>query len=383
MPTKIAIVTPTFPPYRGGIGTLAELDAHQLAALGYDVHVFTPRIAGAGERSARSYVVHELPVAARYGNAALVPGVVRTLRQYPLVLLNYPFFGAAEILELAKRFGAATKMALIYHMDVVGRGWLKRFFGWHTRHWLPRILAAADRVLVTSYDYARGSDIAPFLGRETARFRELAPSANTTRFAPGAKLPALLARYGLHGEERVVLFVGGLDKAHYFKGIPILLKALATRDLAEARCLIVGDGNLRPEYERLAKELGLGRRVIFTGAVSDAELPDHFRLADVFAFPSIDKSEAFGIAALEALASGVPVVASDLAGVRTIVRHGETGYCVPPQSVSAFALRLADLLGDDSARQRFGTAARQMVLDEYSDAVRQKKLGHIVAELLK
>jgi len=382
MPEKIAIVTPTFPPYRGGIGKLAELDARQLAGAGFDVTVLRPEPRQPAPEPPAPYAVRGLKPRGRFGNAAFVPGVRSALKEFPLVFLHYPFFGAAEVLWLARKFGGRAKLALVYHMDVVGRGPLGAFFRWHTRFCMPRILRSADRVIVTSFDYFRNSNAAPLLRRNESFFRELTPSVDAARFSPGGKPPALLARYGLDASDRIVVFVGGLDRAHYFKGIPALLRALTVRDLAGAKAVIVGGGDLRPEYEKLAAELGLSGRVVFAGPVSDAELPDHYRLGDVFAFPSIDRSEAFGVAALEALSSGLPVVASDLPGVRTIVRHGETGYRVRPGSVSGLADGLARLLNDPVLRQRLGENARRVAVEEYSDAVRARKLRQIAAELL-
>lgn len=328
------------------------------------------------------YVVHRLPAAYRYGNAALVPQIRRLASEYPLVIQHYPFFGGAEFAVSGRRSERRSKLLLFYHMDVVGRGLVGFIARWHRRLFQPRLLDMADRIAVTSFDYLRHSDIAPVFSRYHERFRELAPSVDTARFSPGAKPERVLGRFGLNAGDRIVLFVGGLDQAHYFKGIPVFLRALATKGLSDVKAIIVGEGGLRPEYERQALSLNLGRRVFFAGGVSDGDLPDYYRTADVFVFPSIDKSEAFGVAALEALASGVPVVASDLPGVRTIVRHGETGYCCRPGSVSSFAARLEDLTHDDIARQRFGTAARRMVEEEYSDAVRMKRLRQIVGALL-
>jgi len=381
MPQKIAIITPTFPPYRGGMGKLAELDAKQLAELGHEVHVYRPEPRQPAAAPAQPFAVHDLRPWFRFGNAALVPDVRRVLRQYPLVFLHYPFFGAAEIVAWCRRSAPGTKLVIVYHMDVVGRGLLGAFFRWHTRWCLPRILRTADRVIVTSFDYLNSSNAEPLRKRQV-KFRELAPSVDSARFAPDGKPTRLLSRYGLKADDRVVLFVGGLDRAHYFKGIPSLLQALMIKELAGARAVIVGDGDLRPEYEKLAAKLGPAGRVVFAGGVSDEDLPDHYRLADVFAFPSVDRSEAFGVAALEALASGVPVVASDLPGVRTIVRQGETGFRAPPGSVSGLAAGLVRVLNDDILRRRLGAAARQMVTAEYSDEVRRKRLQQIVTEVL-
>ncbi len=379
MAAKIAIVSPTFPPYRGGMGKVAEMDARQLAGLGYEVRVYAP--SGAAAPAGAAYAVHGLRSRLRTGNAALVPEVKRLRREYPLVMLHYPFFGGAEPLAFCGR--GPGKLAIVYHMDVIGRGWLRAAFALHTRWVMPRIMRSADRIIVTSFDYLRSSNLAPLFGRREGLFRELPPSVDTEIFSPGGKPPRLLDRYGLDLADRIVVFTGGLDRAHYFKGVPLLFEALATRRLAGVKAVLVGDGDLRPEFEARAAGLGLSGRVVFAGSVSEADLPDHYRLGDVFAFPSTDRSEAFGIAALEALATGLPVAASDLPGVRTIVREGETGFLTPPGGVSGLAARLADLLGDDALRQRLGTNARRLAVEEYAEPVRARRLGRVAAELLK
>lgn len=378
---KIAIVTPAFLPYRGGMCVVAQQDAEQLAALGHKVDVFVP---GEGQPYGKGgYGVRGLHSWFKFGNAAWVPWVGRACRGYDIVVLHYPFFGGAEPLAWSKFRGRIGKLVIYYHMDVVGKGPLSVAFRLHGRLVRPNIIRTADRLLVTSFDYARSSAIEDIATSEPSRLRELPPAVDTDRFSPGPKPGRLLERYGLDGSKSVVLFVGGLDKAHYFKGVDILIRALSMDCLKGTQALLVGEGDLRPEYERLVEELGLAGRVKFAGAVSDEELPDHYRLADIFAFPSIDRSEAFGIAALEAMATGVPVVASDLIGVRTIVRDGETGFLVRPGSVSALVARLADILQDDRRRAELGEAGRNMAVDEYSYPRRTEKWGRIVEEIIK
>ena len=102
----------------------------------------------------------------------------------------------------------------------------------------------------------------------------------------------------------------------------------------------MGNGNLRVEYERLAKELDLGEHVIFACSVSEEDLPKYYNLADLFVLSSIDSSEAFGLVILEAMASGVPVIASNLPGVRTLVKEGVTGYLAKAGDSEDLALKI-------------------------------------------
>jgi glycosyltransferase involved in cell wall biosynthesis len=282
---------------------------------------------------------------------------------------------------LAQCCGAHGKLVVYYHMDAIGSGWLRPFISLHSRLMMPRIIRSADRVLVTTMDYAEKGNLSRLVETRPGLFRELKLTVDIDRFAPGPRDAGLSSRLGLSSSDRVVLFVGGLDRAHYFKGLSKLLLAMTVPELERARLIVVGSGDLMPQYEAEAERLGLRGRAVFAGKVADGELPDYYRLADVLAFPSTDKSEAFGIAALEALSSGVPVVASDLAGVRTIVRDGETGLRVPAGSASALALAVSRLLEDDELRRKTGESARQMVVREYSDSARMEGWSLVLEEL--
>lgn len=380
MPKSAAIITSTYPPYRGGMGKVAETDATQLAALGFDVTVYAP---GATPGRRGDVLVRRLAAPLRRGNGAFVPGAAAAPGRHDLTVLHYPFFGGAEPLAAWRRLGGGRggKLVLTYHMDVAGTGALKPFIAAHSRLVMPSIVRLADRVLVTSFDYARSSLVGPLFAAAPERFRELPPAVDVRRFSPSAKSAVLLARYRIAPASRVVVFVGGLDRPHYFKGVPHLLAALATSLLDGVVAVIVGDGDLRPSFETLARELGIAGRVVFAGAVPEDELADHYRLGDVFAFPSVDRSEAFGIAALEALSCGVPAVASDLPGVRTVVRDGVTGLLTPPGSASALARRLSELLSDENACRAMGQAGRRMALAEYSEERRAERWKGILSEL--
>jgi glycosyltransferase involved in cell wall biosynthesis len=383
---RIAIVTSTFPPYRGGMGRVAETDARQLATLGHDVTVLTPQ-RGAASPSATAglpYRVQHLPVWLRLpnvSNGVFVPTAALALGRYDLVVLHYPFYGAAEPLWMAKMLGRRGKLLITYHMDALGAGWLKPFMAAHSRYVMPRIITSADLVAVTTEDYASHGNLKHVMGTHPMLFRELRLAVDVERFSPGQRDADFMARYGLEMDDRLVLFLGGLDRPHYFKGLANLLLAMTTPGLAKAKMLIIGSGELRPDYEDQAEKLGLRGRVVFAGNVSDEELPDHLRLGSVLAFPSVDKSEAFGIAALEAMACGVPVVSSNLAGVRTIVREGETGRRVPAGSASALGLALADVLADEPRRRAMGEAARQMAVREYSEAARLEAWRGLLEEV--
>ena len=131
---KIAIVTPTFPPYAGGIGNVALFNARQLVRLGHQVTVFTPSYQKLKEEVTDIKIVRVKPLV-KHGNAAFVPALSWLLSGFDIIHLHYPFFGGAEVIWLHQRKfkKREAKIILHYHMDVVGEGVIKWLFGSFTK----------------------------------------------------------------------------------------------------------------------------------------------------------------------------------------------------------------------------------------------------------
>jgi phosphatidylinositol alpha-1,6-mannosyltransferase len=159
-------------------------------------------------------------------------------------------------------------------------------------------------------------------------------SIDLERFRPGPKNTALLERYGLAGKT-VLMTLGRLSstesyKGKIYKGIDEVLELLPklTEEIVDVVYLVVGDGSDRRRLEQKAKSLGLNKHVVFTGYVPEREKVDHYCLADAFVMPA--RGEGFGIVYLEAMACGVPVVASKVDASREVVCDGELGTLVDP-----------------------------------------------------
>lgn len=166
---------------------------------------------------------------------------------------------------------------------------------------------------------------------------------------------------GLEGR-RVLLFVGRLDS---LKGLELLVQAVSMMDdLTDVELVIVGgDPDRRAETIRLktlASQLGVGAHVRFTGPVPHERLPFYYNSAEVLVMPSY--YESFGLAALEAMACGTPVVAARVGGLASLVEDGETGYLVPWHCPEPFSRRLEVLLTHRNLRDTMGRAARQKAL---------------------
>ncbi len=147
------------------------------------------------------------------------------------------------------------------------------------------------------------------------------------------------------------------------KNTQALIRAMeqVARTVPRARLHIIGDGPERGRLQALSERLGLADRITFFGPVDDTTLKNAYRQADLFCLPS--RQEGFGIAFLEAMAAGLPVVAGSVAAVPELVDHGRTGMLVPPNDTEQLATALIHLLTRPELRRRMGAAGRRKAAD--------------------
>lgn len=177
-------------------------------------------------------------------------------------------------------------------------------------------------------------------------------------FTPNWDKEELKAQFGIEG--KVVLYVSRMS---YRKGPHVLLNAFS--EIEDATLVMVGSGELLPFLRAQAKFLGIEDRVKFLGYVNSKMLPKIFGMADVFVLPSIT-AEAFGIVILEAMASGLPVVATNVGGIPEIIRESESGLLVSPGNELELRNAIEKLLLDDNLREWFGNNGREAVEEKYS-----------------
>lgn len=300
------------PPDTGGIGRVASLEVASLAERGHDAHLV-------------SLTTH---AGFRIGNVGTIHAIEHFVREADIVHLHYPFYGVAGMLARLRREGVIKHLVMTLHMDATAPGWRDLAANIHRRFFQPRILASADALLVSSRDYAEHASY-----REVAsRAVELPFGVDEALFSPGAPDRA---KFHLPEDAFVVLFVGGMDKAHEFKGVPVLLDAIAT--VPDAHLLLVGEGDRRSTYEKHAERIGVTDRCHFAGKLDQQSLITAYRSSNVLALTSTSGAEAFGLVLLEAQSCGIPVIASDLPGVRTVVDPEKTGFLVPPGNAAALA----------------------------------------------
>jgi len=152
-----------------------------------------------------------------------------------------------------------------------------------------------------------------------------------------------------------ILFVGRMEKR---KGLKYLIQAfeIVKREMPNTRLIVVGPGDRRI-YEQMVRKAGL-EDVVFTGYVTNDELPPYYHLADVFCSPATGE-ESFGIILLEAMAASKPVVASSISGYKSVMTDGVEGLMAPPKNVPALADALIRVLKDEPLRRQFSIRGRE------------------------
>jgi D-inositol-3-phosphate glycosyltransferase len=227
------------------------------------------------------------------------------------------------------------------------------------------VLHTADRIIAATP--AEQAQLRWLYRADPAKISVVPPGVDTSHFYPIPRDEAREAA-GLPKGERTILFVGRIEP---LKGVDTLIKAatrLRLRDISAAHPvnLVIVGGN--PEaagedtdaemarLQDLTRQLCMDRMVVFLGKRDQDRLPYYYSAAEVVVMPS--HYESFGMVALEAMACGTPVVASQVGGLAFLVRDGETGFVVPDRDPDALADRLSLLLGDAALRRKMGEQAQ-------------------------
>ena len=223
-----------------------------------------------------------------------------------------------------------------------------------------RLVRTLDRV-VAGTDYEQRL-LRQIYGVPPTNIEVIPLGVDPERFHPGSRIEAREA-LGIEVTDDVVLAVGRIEP---LKGLDILIRAAAqVTEHSRLRLIVAGgDEAAHAEFERLiaiAEEVGIRDQLSFIGAIDHDELPTYYRAADVVVMPSF--SESFGLVAVEAMASGIPVVVSRVGGLASTVADGRTGYLIPWRCPEPFAEKIELLLRNDPLRDALGAAGVERMRD--------------------
>jgi glycosyltransferase involved in cell wall biosynthesis/LmbE family N-acetylglucosaminyl deacetylase len=354
----VAIIAPYFSPKVGGVESYAERLARAVqAAPDLDVLVVTTN--AAGRRTVRDEV-RGLPVVrlapwltlSNTPMSPLWPVQLRRLldrHRVDLVSVHSPVPYLADVTVAVA--GRRRPVVLTYHSGslVKGRRGVDTLLRGYERYVLPRVFARADALVAVS-------DTS--LAARVPGARMIPPGVDTDVFTPGAAPTA----------PPTVLYVGRIERSSAWKGIAVLLRAFAgiAQRLPSARLELAGGGDAVGGFRREAAELGIADRVRFLGVLSGSDLVDAYRRASVVALPSLTEAESFGMALVEAMSCGRPVVGSRVGGIPGVVTDGYDGLLVPPGDPVALSTACLTVLTDGDLAARLGRAGRRTAVSRFA-----------------
>jgi glycosyltransferase involved in cell wall biosynthesis len=396
---RILVVTSSYPLYPGdSTAPFVESIVRSVAKLGHDVHVLVPEQRGwkwpAVERRVRYHRFRYSPARSwtPWGFSASLAGGTR---------IKAPLFALAPVVlasavRSARSLLAGGEFDLVHVHWVVPNGPIGALAVRGGTLPLVVSLHGSDVALaershavgrIAKWSFARCAAVtapsAELLGRARALGApdrlELVPyGADAVAVAP-AEAHAVRERLGFAPEDIVVAGIGRLIR---LKGFEHLVDAHA-RAIAEEprlRLVLVGDGDLRSELEARARALGVADSVILAGAVERRVVPAYLEAADLVAVPSVHHDgyvDGLPNVALEALAAGKPLVATNVGGLPELVRPGENGLLVEERDAEALARAILELARDPELRARLGAAGQAEIREERS----WRKVGERFVEI--
>jgi glycosyltransferase involved in cell wall biosynthesis len=379
---RIAHLTATFPPYPGGAGNTAFRFAREQAERGHHVEVFTASAPGTAPDPG-AVEVHRINPVFAIGNAPLIPSLAR-VEGFDVVHLHYPFIFGAELTLLGRLARRRRRQALLLHYKnrLVGKGPRGALFEAYEHTVAPALIRAADRVCVLSVDHAQSISYLRRTGeRSSEKLVEMPNGVDTELFSPGPDASGLRERLGIGADAVVAAFVATLDLAHHFKRVDVAIDGLARLGDERVHIVVAGGGELLDGFRDRAKAAGVGDRVHFLGAVPHAELPDVLRASDLFLLTT-EPPESFGIVLIEAMACGLPAIATDYPGVRAVV-DPETGVLVERGNPDAVAAALRELVRTGPERRaEVGAAGRAKAEREWSWPSLLERMDRAYAEAI-
>ena len=344
MALGVVHVTAHYPPFLGGLEKVVEALATYRSARGLDVAVLTSRdrvSSGAGpDRTGRVRRLRSWEVA----HTAIIPGLPAELFRLPRRSVIHLHVAQAYVPEAV--YATHLLRGLPYvahlHLDVGPSGPAGVLLRAYKPLVLGSVLRASARVVVFTTE--QRTVVAAKYRIDPAQIEVIPNGVEETFYYSGRRLVGAKPR---------LLYVGRLSVQ---KNLPLLLRALA--GISERfETTLVGDGELEADLRNLAADLEL-RNVRFHGRADGAELRDLYRNADIFVLPS--EREGMPLVLLEALAMGLPVVATDIPGSRDVIVHGVNGVLVPPDDATALREALLGVATDVNGYRRMSEASRRL-----------------------
>jgi N-acetyl-alpha-D-glucosaminyl L-malate synthase BshA len=388
---KICIVTTMFPKYKGDYyGSFVFDEAKELVEKGFEIHVVTQHNTGIPYEEVMDGIqIHRFPWLEPKKFRAIVhfKGLKDNLR-----LLTYIISLFFNLIRIIRKY----KIDVIHAHSAIPTGLvgvivakLTRLNSFITAHGMDINNFEVNSIYGRLISFSLNScNVAIAVSEDLAKkMREYGVGQNKIVILKNAvdnklfkpmRNEKLRNDYGIKEDEVLILFVGYLD---IFKGIFEIIDAFCElhRHNKNLKLMMVGTGPKKTELKRKISKMGLENEVILTGALLHDQVVYYYQAADLFVLPSY--TEGLPLSLLEAMACGLPVVASNVGGIPGVVEDGVNGYLVPSKDKGLLIQKLAILTSEEELRSKFGKKSSEIIEYEFNIKIKVDKLAELYKSL--
>jgi len=371
---KVLLVTPYFYPKTGGLENYAYNIAKRLVKRGFDITVLCSNHDRKKEniklelidglkiiRLKPSCIISNTPI-----RFSLFNTMSKIIKENKFELVNahtpVPFYAdiGAMVCKIYK-----LPFVLTYHNDNIKNNFPMNVVAKTYNYSFNILTLKLSKYIITPSPYCYNES--PFLKLFKNKVFWIPPGVEIEKYDT-KKSFRLQNDFNISNDSKIVLFVGQMNKGHEHKGIYYLIKAFrkVKEEIKNAYLVLVGSGDLIPEYKRLCEIYNIDKNVIFTGFIDDYILIEYYRSSDVVVLPSTTAQEGFGMVLIEANACGKPVIGSKIGGIKYVIEDGKTGLLVPPKDKNALADAIIYMLENENLARRMGRNGRKIVEKKYT-----------------
>lgn len=366
-----------FYPARGGI------EAHAISLLQALSGDITADDLVAGTKSQGSFLLDpsgfRVYFARSFGivaSTAMAPGFPLLLRRlasrYDIVHIHLP-----DPLSVVSSLLLPSSIPLVatWHSDVIRQ----RRFLWAYQPFVNRLLKRVSFLIAPTPKHFETST--QLYACDESRRRVIPFGVEEERLRVTPVIQSLINQWREKAGSRKLLFAVG--RHVYYKGFEYLVQSLQSVD-SDVLLVLAGSGPLTETYRSIARQLGVEDRIVLPGRISDEELTALMHACDIFCMPSVERSEAFGLVQMDAMACGKPVICCELNnGVTFVNLHEKSGLVVPPTDFQALAAAINRLVRDDMLRKRLGAWGQNRILKDFRHDVMVHETLNLYKEVLK
>jgi glycosyltransferase involved in cell wall biosynthesis len=374
---KVAIITPYFPPEGGGLERYA-LEVSKRLSKNNNLDVFVITSTKCKNNNIEEDVIDGIKIYKLNSDFKIsnTPFSFKwfwkiyrifKLEKPDLINIHMPVPGIGDVAALV---AGIKPVVVTYHSGSMRKisSKLNCMVLLYEKILLHLVLKRANKIICSSEYVSKN-----FLNRYDYKNTVITPGVNFEMFSPSNDLKTDLP---------TILFVAGLNKSEQHKGLKNLLISIVNikNSFPNIKLVVVGDGDMREDYEFFVKKNGISGNVDFVGRKLEAELANEYKKAHIFVQPS--SNESFSMVVLEAMASGLPVIAINVGGTKNMIDDNQNGYILSNNSPELISEKIISLLNDKNLASKFGENGRQKIIKNFDWQTKSEETSNVIKKLV-